>query len=373
MNNLIWIELNKKNLLYNLRLLRQQIGAGIVMAPAIKANAYGHGLVEVARILEKSEADWLSVNSVDEAEILRLNKIKKPIMVIGYTQAEDLAKIIKYNLRAVVYDINIARRLNKLAKKKVNIHIKVDTGMSRQGIMPNEAVSFFKQISRLKNLNIEGLATHFASSDEPKSPKYFYKQIETLHTVVEDLFMAGFNFKYLHSSNSAATMLAPHAHFNLVRPGISIYGLYPSGDTKEVWNKLEPEIRPVLSLKTKVVMIKKIEKGTGVSYGSTFKAKKTTRLAVLPIGYYDGIDRGLSNCGEVLIRGQRCPIRGRVCMNIMMVDVSRLKSVRVGDEVVIIGKQGKNEFTVDDIASKIGTINYEVTTRLRESIGKIIK
>lgn len=375
MNDLIWIELNKKNLFHNINLLRQVVGKDVMIAPAVKANAYGHGLVEIAKLLHKTDVDCLCVNSIDEAEKLRSKNLKLPIMVIGYTQIKDLARAIELDTEIVIYSLKTAKELNRLAEKKkakVKIHVKVDTGMSRQGIMPKELVKFAKKIQKLENLELEGLSTHFASSDEPENPEYFQGQQKQVKKLLRRLEKNNIEIPVIHTSNSGATMLEEKMHHDLVRPGISIYGLWPSSQVKKVWEKDDLILRPVLSLKTRVAQVKELPRGVGVSYGSTFVTEQKTKVAILPIGYYDGIDRGLSKQSSVLIQGTRCPILGRICMNIMIVDVSHLRKVRQEEEVVLIGEQGDQSITVDEIAKKIDTINYEVTTRLRESIEKKI-
>lgn len=371
MNKLIWIEINKTHLEHNIKTFRKLVGADTIIAPAVKSNAYGHGLVNVSKTILKAGADWLSVNSIDEAAILRLNKVRKPILVIGYIPMDELAGVIELNVKPVIYSWTGAQKLNGLARqagKKIKVHIKLDTGMSRQGIRAEDIMSFIKKVRKLPNLKIEGLATHYASADEPENPRIFKEQRRIFFDVIEKLSEADIFIPYLHTANSAATLLYGSQLGNLVRPGKAIYGNYPSDSVARECRKQKIILKPILSLKTKVVHIKELPKGTGVSYGSTFVTKQKTKVAVLPIGYYDGYDRKLSNQGEVLIKGKRCRILGRICMNMFMVDISAVRGVKIEDEVVLIGKQGKEEITVEELAKKIGTINYEVVTRLRESM-----
>jgi alanine racemase len=380
MNNLIWIEINKKALAHNIKIIRKLVGEDTIVAPAVKSNAYGHGLAEVSKEILKAGADWLSVNSIDEAAILRLNKIKAPIMVLGYIPQDELAGVIKLNVKPLIYSLEVAKKLNDLATshptspkglrgaRKVKCHIKVDTGMGRQGVLAGDAIDFIKEVQKLENLEIEGLATHYASSDEPEAPQVFKKQRERFMALVENLGKADIFIPYIHSANSAVVLLHGNRLGNLVRPGKSIYGNYPSKSVGRICVKKGLILKPALTFKTKVAHVKVVPKGTSISYGSTFTTKKKTTIAVLPVGYYDGYDRKLSNTGEVLIKGKRCKILGRVCMNICMADITKIKNVRVEDEVVLIGKQGKEQITVEEVADKVGTINYEVVTRLRESI-----
>ena len=242
--------------------------------------------------------------------------------------------------------------------------------MSRQGVKIDQALDFIKFIQGTPNLKLEGIATHYASSDEPRNIRFFNKQLKEFRALIREIKEAGIKIPIIHTSNSGATLLHPEARFNMVRPGLLVFGYFPSRYARKINLQKSGKLLPTLTLKTKVAQVKEIEKGDCVSYCCTFTAKKRTKIAVLPIGYYDGLDRRLSNAGEVLIRGERCRILGRVCMNITVVDVTKVSEVKLEDEVVIIGEQGQDEVSVEEVAKIIGTINYEVTTRLRESISR---
>lgn len=371
MKDLIWIEVNKANLKHNIDTFRKIVGDKVILSPCIKSNAYGHGLVGVGKIFMEAGADWLSVNSIFEAIKLREAGIKTPIIVIGYVQLEELEKVVDNDLKVVVYNRETIGKLSELAaknNKKIDVHLKIDTGMARQGILINHVEDYIRDIYGMPSLNLDGVATHYASSDEPEAPEYFQKQLKRFSGLINELQKKDLCPKYVHSSNSGATLLNEDARHNLVRPGLSTYGYYPSEGTKKICLGKNILLKPTLSLKTKVAMVKTIPAGEGVSYGSTYITEKDIKVAVLPIGYYDGVDRKLSNQGEVLIGGKRARILGRVCMNIIIVDISDVPSVELEDEVVLIGKQGDDEISVEEWADKIGTINYEVTTRLRETI-----
>ena len=368
MRDLVWIEISKTAVRHNHQEIRKLIGKNIIMAPCIKANAYGHGMIGIAKTLIENGVKWLSVNSIEEAEILRANKIKTEILIIGYVQLSQLKSVIKTDAHIFVYNKETVDELDKLAKnKKVKVHIKVDTGMSRQGVLFSQFEKFYQYIAKKKNILIEGVATHYATADE-LDDKIFKKQKTRFEQIYKKYKK---EIKYWHAANSAATLLGKNNNFNMVRPGIAIYGCYPSVAVKKVCEKNNIMLKPVLSLKTKVTKIKTIGNGEVVSYGATWKAKQKTKIAVLPIGYYDGLFRQISNKAEVLIKGQRAKILGRICMDIMVVDTNRIKNVNLEDEVVIIGRQGKEEITLEELADKANTINYEITTQLRESLPRI--
>ena len=380
---LTWIEIKKQAIKHNLGQFKKIIGPKVKLMAVVKSNAYGHGMVEIAKIALKSGANWLGVANLDEALMLRRAKIKAPIFILSYWEMIDQVKeAIKQNIDFPVYTFEQAEFLSKAAKsikKKINIHIKIDTGATRIGVSTEEAVNFIKNIKNLPSLNIVGIFTHYAES-ESKDQSYTNQQTEKFQKILSLLKFFGIKIPLIHSGCSASTINNSKTFFNLVRVGLGMYGLYPSDYTKvNAQNKKNSarggsalgrkiDLEPALSWKTKIIQIKNVPAGTFVGYDRTYQTDKTTKLAVLPIGYFDGYDRHLSNCGQVLIRGKYCPIRGRICMNLMMVDVSKIPDIKEGEEVVLIGKQEKNEITVDDLAKKIGTINYEVVCRINSLI-----
>ena len=372
MNNLVWIEISKNALAGNIKSIRRLVGKKVLVAPCVKANAYGHGLLKVAKIFLAGGADWLCVNSVEEAEVLRRAKIKTPILIIGYVQKSDLKNVLKLDARLFIYDLERAQilsRLGRAARKKIRVHLKIDTGMGRQGIMPEEVIGFSKKLKAMPGIIVEGVATHFANSSDPKD-SYFEKQLKNFNAAVLDAKKVLGNNLIVHANKSGPTIAHPESHFDLVRPGLISYGYYPSPVMEKICEQKKINLLPSLTLKTKVAHIRIIPKGRYIGYGLTFKTKKKTKIALLPIGYYDGFDRKMSNTGKVLIRGQFAPIIGRVCMDMCIADVTSIKNIKAEDEVVIIGRQGKNKIRVEQIADWVGTINYEITTRLRESIVK---
>lgn len=373
MKNITWLEISASALKHNIKTLRQLIGPNVLLAPCIKANAYGHGLIGVAKILEQTNTNWLSIDSLEEANRLRQAKIKLPLLIMGYIPPENLANIIKLRARIFISNLNTAKKLNFLAQKhqtRIPIHIKVDTGMSRQGILASEFLQFFDQISQLKNLKIEGIATHFISSDEPQNIKLYNSQIKIFKHLQQKLANRGEHLIF-HAANSGGVILHPESHFDLVRPGISTYGLYPSLATKKYLLKNKLYLMPVLTWQTKIALIKTVPKNSCVSYSCAYKTNKKTQLTILPVGYYDGIDRRLSNNGFVLIKNKPAPILGRVCMNITVVNTSHIPGVQAGDTATLLGNHP--QISADFIAKKLNTINYEVITRLRETLPRIVK
>ena len=366
-----WIEVSKSALAHNVQVIQSLIGYKTLLAPSVKANAYGHGLVGTARELVHAGADWLCVALIDEALSLRKSGIRIPLLIVGFVPMARLRDVLKTRASVFVYEPQTARTLSRLAmaaRTKVNVHIKVDTGMGRQGLPPQELYKFIQFLQNLKGLRLEGIATHFASSDTPEHPQHFRKQLSTFAKLVREIKKDQAGLPLIHCANSAATLLEQQSHFDMVRSGLAVYGYYPGETVKTICLKRGIQLQPTLTFKTRVAAVKELPKGACVSYGCTFITKRATKVAVLPVGYYDGIDRGLSNLGSVLIRSHRAPILGRVCMNITVVDITHISGGRQEDEVVIIGQQGRERIAVEDTAAQIGTINYEVTTRLRETL-----
>lgn len=370
---LTWIEIKKSRLHNNLKQFRKIVGSQRKIMAIVKSNAYGHGMLTMAELFLSAGADWLGVVNLKEALLLRQNKIKAPIFILSYYPfSPEVRKAIHQNIDFPVYALSQARFLNQEAQKInkfANIHIKVDTGASRIGIWPEEVNDFVKKIRKLKYLNLRGIFTHYADS-ESKNQSYTNQQTQKFQKIVKLE-----KIPIVHAACSAAIINNPETFFNMVRIGIGLYGLWPSEDTKKNAQKRAPlvNLQPILSWKTRVIQIKYLPAGTSVGYDRTFVTQLRSKLAVLPIGYADGYDRRLSNSGSVLIRGSFCPIRGRVCMNLTMVDISRTKEVKVGDEVVLIGEQKNNVISADDLAKKIGTINYEIVSRINSDIPRIYK
>ncbi len=372
-----WVEINKKVLQHNIEQFQKLIGDKIKLVAIVKANAYGHGLVEVAKIAVSSRVNWLGVDSIDEALKLRKAGIDAPILILGYTLLSKLKEVIKYDLRQVVYNKETIVELVKQAtkqKKKIKIHLKVETGTLRQGLRKEELLELARFIKKHSQIQIEGIYTHYANIEDTTDYGYAQLQLKRFKQAVDLLEKNGIKVPIKHTACSAAIILFPETYFNMVRLGISMYGLWSSKETFVSAREKNRQINlePVLTWKTRIVQIKNIKAGDPVGYGLTERVSRDSKIAVLPVGYWDGYDRKLSGIGNVLIKGKRCKLLGRVCMNMVVVDITDVVNVKLEDEVVILGKLGKEEITVEEIAQKIGTINYEVVTKINPLIPRII-
>ena len=334
----------------------------------VKANAYGHGLRKVAQVLA-TRIDWFGVNSFDEGMILRRMKIQQPILVMGLIPSSALGEAIKNDLSFVLFNLLMAKRVSQEAKKlfrKAKVHLKVETGTNRLGVYGQELVRLAQFCSQQKEISLEGIYTHYANIEDTLEPGFAQEQLKRFKDEVRLLKKEGIKIPMKHTACTAAAILFSATHFNLIRLGISLYGLWSSRETKISAQEkgIKINLQPVLTWKTKIVQIKEVAKGETVGYGRTFTTTRKTKIAVLPVGYWDGYDRKLSNQGRVLIKGRFAPVIGRVCMNMMMVDATEIPRVKRGEEVVLLGKQGGEEITVEELAQKINSINYEVVTRI---------
>jgi len=348
-----WAEIDLDALEYNFKQVKRIVGPKVKVLVTVKADAYGHGIIPVSRVLAKAGVDYLGVASVDEGIVLRNAGINLPILILGLSLPEHVEPIIKYNLTQTVCSEELAAVLNnaaKRAKRRARVHIKVDTGMGRIGVDLDKANSFIKKMNCLRYLELEGIFTHFPLAD--RDTHFTREQIRAFNQLISSLEKQGIKFKLKHAANSMGLIGYPESHFNVVRPGLMVYGIYPKAD-------LSVNLKPVLSLKSKVVFLKRFPKGKGISYGHSYITKKETTIVNLPIGYGDGYPRNLSNIACVLIKGKRFGISGRICMDQTMVDVGDFK-VRVGDEAVLIGSQGKEKILSEELARLSGTIPYEI-------------
>jgi len=362
-----WVEIDLSALASNYRFLKSRLPKGTKVMAAVKANAYGHGIVEVSRKLIECGVDYLGVACIDEALMLRKHFVCKPILNLGVFLRQDIETVLENNITVTAADLNAAKTLNAVArrlKKKARVHVKIDTGMGRLGVWHEEAEEFIIQLCSLGNLIIEGLYTHFPSADSDEA--FTKSQITAFCVLVNRLRIRGVSIPIKHAANSMAVIGFKDAHFNLVRPGLALYGLHPKD---ELSGKIG--LRPVLSFKTKVVYLKKVAKGRSISYGRTYVTDKEALIATLPVGYGDGYNRLLSNKGHVIIRGVRCPVVGVVCMDQTMVDVSCVKGIRIEDEVVLIGSQGSHKICVEDMAVLCRTIPYEVVCWISPRVPRI--
>jgi Alr-MurF fusion protein len=357
-----WMEVDLGAIAENLERLREIAAPAAVMA-VLKADAYGHGAVRVARTAVQHGAALLGVAVLSEATALRERGVVAPILVLGYTPAWQAREVVRCRAAVSLFSLDVARALSAaaaaLAQPPVAVHIKVDTGMHRLGLAPDEVLPFAREVSRMGGINIEGLFTHFASADEADAA-YTRLQLERFQRVLDEWEAGGLpRPRWVHAANSAATLRFPEARFDLVRTGIALYGMDPSAEVR-----CPAGFRAALSLKTQLAQVKEIEVGEPVSYGRTWVAERNSRIGVLPIGYADGFRRAPANWGEVLVRGRRAPLVGRVCMDMCVVDVTDVEAARVGDEVVLIGEQGDDRISAEEVATRLGTINYEVVSQI---------
>ena len=336
----------------------------------VKADAYGHGALDIVQVLLKSGVTDLAVALITEALEIIKSGINVPILILGFTPLTFAEDILNNNIEQTVYDLEYAKKLSEIAQEKnktAKIHIAVDTGMGRIGFLPNEkGMEAVRQISKLPNINIEGIFTHFSTADEADKT-YSMEQLYKFNKFVDDLEREGIKFNIKHASNSAGIMDLPEAHFNAVRPGIIMYGYYPSNEVI----KERLDLKPALTLKTSVVHVKTLPKDMYISYGRKYKTDKERVIATLPIGYADGYTRALSNKGKVIVNGKLASIVGAVCMDQCMIDVTDVGTVKVGDEVILLGEHGNTRFNADDLAELLDTINYEIICMIGRRVPRV--
>ena len=354
---------------HNINEFKKLAGPDRKLISVVKANAYGHGMARMAQAALEYGADMLAVARANEAMQLRKNDVFSPILLLGYAAEAEITKLIYNNITFTVYDYSVAEKISKFAQdlnKTAIIHIKIDTGMSRLGFVSRiKTIDIIKAISELPNLYIEGIYTHFADADN-YDKKYTNMQLETFKEMLQLMEDNNINIPIKHAANSAGSIDCPEAYFDALRPGISQYGLYPS----EFVNKNNINLKPVMKLKVEVSQVKIIPKGTKVGYGCRFTAEEDMRIATLPIGYADGFSRMLKT-PHVLIKGKRAPVIGTICMDQCMVNINDIDGVKSGDEVIIIGRQGNNIITIEEVAAQLGTINYEFLCMIPYRIPRI--
>ncbi len=367
------IEISKENLLHNFGVFRSVVNPKTKILSVVKANAYGHGLKQVVSVLD-GKTDYFGVNDINELRILRKFS-KKPTLVMGYVPVEDLEEAVSLDATLVIYDIERARKLSEIGRKlnKIpKIHIKIDANLGRQGILVNEAETFAGELFKIKNIEVEGIYAHFANVEDTADFTHAQKQIDDYRKAQEIFSANGFRNLKTHISSTAATFVyeKDKGINNIVRIGVGLYGLWPSKNIEQDFgNKFK--LKPVMRWATKVAQVKTVPANFTIGYGITYKTKKPTKIAVIPQGYSDGYDRGFSSIGDVLINGKRCKVLGRIAMNMFMVDVSGI-DVKAEDEVVLLGKQENEEISAEEIAEKLGTINYEVISRISPLIPRIL-
>lgn len=351
---------------HNLDLVQRSIAPGVKVAAMVKADGYGHGAWPLSRAaLEAGLAEVFGVAHVDEAVALRQKGLDAPIIVLGGCFEDRAEEVVAYGLEPALFSMKLAEAVDAVARRQgrvVACHLKIDTGMGRLGLPPEEALDAAKRLSDLEGLRLAGIMTHFATADWADKA-YAQEQLGRFARAVRSVREAGITVPFVHAANSAAILSMPDSHFEMVRPGIMLYGAPPSAEVGA-----EADLRPVMTLKSRVAHLFDLSVGESVSYGRRFVAERPSRIATLPIGYADGWSRLLSNRGSVLVRGRRVPIVGTVCMDLTMVDVTDVPGVSVGDEVVLIGRQGDGVITADEVATATDTISYEVFTRIGERI-----
>ncbi len=353
---------------HNVRTIKAHIGSSVELFSVVKANAYGHGAVAVGRTALRHGAQRLAVARVSEGIELRQAGIDAPVLVMGYSAPHDVIAAVEHGLTLTVTETDVAALASARAAqlgRTATVHVKVDTGMGRFGLLPDEVVPFFRHLAGLPSLVVEGLFSHFSVADLADKT-YTRQQFQTYQLVVAALQSAGFAVPLRHIANSAATLDLPEMHLDAVRAGIAIYGLHPSGEVEPVL-----PLKPALTLKSHVARVRVLPAGSSISYGRTFITPTEMRVALVPLGYGDGFHRILSNRGDVLIRGQRARILGRVCMDQFVVDVSGIPQAAVNDEVVLVGRQGDAEIRAEEVARLAETINYEVVTALLPRVPRV--
>jgi len=368
---LTWLEIDAQAIRHNLRQFKKMIGRQIMLMPVIKANAYGHGLLTIAKICQNSsDADRICVVNLDEALELIKNKLtKKPVMVLSFfdKDKEKLFLAVKNSIIFPLYNLKDAEILNRMGErlnKKIKVHLKIDTGTSRLGILPDEVLPFANKLKKYKNLYLEGIWSHFASSEDDLA--YTKKQHKIFVSVCSNLEKNGFQIPVKHIACSAASTY-DFVRETAVRLGLGTYGLYSGNQNPGLLN-----LKPALAWYTTVIQVKSLPKGSKIGYGGTYITCKDLKIAVLPVGYWDGYDRRLSNCGKVIIKGKICSVVGRICMNICMVDVTGL-AVKAGDRVILVGQEKNKSISIDDLAKWCGTINYEVVDRINPLLPRVVK
>lgn len=381
---LVWAEVNLQAIAHNIDELKRIIAPDVKLLVAVKADAYGHGLLPVAQTVLQNNADFLGVARLEEGIKLRQAGINAPIIIFGYVSRSQTSELIDFDLIPTIFSLQSAKIFsqNATAKgKKLKVHLKIDTGMGRLGFLPDSARCYPKnlnpdmslpaeilQISRMPGIILEGIYTHFASADS-YDKAFALTQFNRFKSLLNQLENSGIKIPLRHAANSGAIIDMPQTHLDMVRSGISVYGLFPSKELEQ--NKIS--LKPAMTLKTTIIHLKKVHTNFKVSYGSTWQTSGPALLATVAIGYADGYSRLLSNQGQMLVRGQRAPIVGRICMDLTILDVSHIPNVKIEDEVVVFGKQNNHFLSVDEVAKARNTINYEVVSSLTARVQRIYK
>jgi len=374
-----WVEVSAAALRHNLGEFRRLVPASTALMAVVKSNAYGHGMVEVARLAVDAGADWLGVNELDEGLALRAAGLEVPVLVMGAVPTGRAHEAALHSLRCVAYDRDQVAAFGAAGQKAgrpLLLHIKLETGLNRQGVAATDLIELARAIDDDPFLELDGLSTHFANIEDTTDHTFAKGQLERFEHGLATLTEHVRRPAVAHCACSAAALVVRATSFDMVRVGIGMYGLWPSKETQlsayMQGADAPPTLRPVMTWKTRIAQVKRVGRGESIGYGCTERATHDLRLAVLPVGYFDGADRRLSNQGQVLVRGQRAYVRGRVCMNMLMVDVTHLPEATAGDEVVLLGSQGDETVSAEFIASQLGTINYEVVTGVGAHLPRVV-
>ena len=370
-----WCEVSAEAIRANLATLRRGLSQGTELGIVVKSNAYGHGLAACAGVFIAAGADWLIVNSVGEAIALRALARESPIYICGPVFPDEAPEIGDARASVAIYDNEMALALANAGQRSgqsIGVHIKVETGTNRQGVAPAEALELALYVDRLEGVRLEGITTHYADIEDTTDHRFALGQLSRLQEVVQAFADAGLPKAILHSANSAATLISPATHGGLVRVGIAAYGLWPSNETYATVLERRlgsndaqlPDLQPVLSWRARVAQVKDVAEGEYIGYGRTYRATYPMRIAVLPVGYYEGYDRRLSNIGHALINGVRAPVRGRICMNMAMVDISHIPHVERGSVATLLGRDGNEEVSAAQWSGWMGSIHYEAIARI---------
>ncbi len=370
-----WAEVNLDAIENNIKQIRKYVRPETKILAAVKANAYGHGYAQVARTLVKNGVDYLGVACMDEAIQLRQSGFRCPILILGYTDPNEIAQLVKEDITAACYSYEMASLISRAAvkqDKRAKIHLKIDTGMSRLGFKYNEddannqqSVDTIYKIAVLPNLDIEGIFTHFSAADSDDA--YTELQFSRFEAVCNRLKDSGLNIPIKHCCNSAALIKYPKMHMDMVRPGIILYGEKPASD----FDCGRVSLKPAMQLKARVTHIKELEPGVSVSYGRKFNTEKKTKLITVSIGYGDGYSRTLSGKAQAIVNGTICNLAGNICMDQCMIDATAVNTINIGDEVILFGKSDDIELPVESLAEKMGTINYEILCLIGKRIPRI--
>jgi alanine racemase len=375
MSSLVWVEIDGKAPECNLRQLRAGAAPGVLACAVVKSNAYGHGVAQIAPLLPS--ADWFGVNSLEEGLELRGMGITKPVVLLGHVPLSRLGEAVEADLSLTVYNRQTIQALSALPSmpRVARLHVKIDTGTSRQGVLPSELEEFMRLVKSTPGVVLEGVSTHFANIEDTLNHQYAELQLERFAAALAVVDGIVGRPPIVHAACTAASILFASTHFTMLRSGIGLYGLWPSRETmlsaREKGGAV-PDFRPALAWKTRIAQIKRVPEGTFVGYGCSYRTTRQTVLGILPVGYADGYDRALGNRGHVLVRGRRAPVIGRICMNLTMVDLTDAPSARLEDEVVLLGQSGDERISAETMAEWAGTINYEVVTRISPLLPRVV-